>query len=119
MRVNDRGAGNQHRFPCAEGGGTATRVRHKDHALTPTLPEYSGGNQTASATTGVHSHDHANKRSPKEIVSSFGSPSQLVDAELAQMSPQKSYKRGCQVKNTSPCRNARNIFRHPAPPPHC
>jgi uncharacterized membrane protein len=26
----------------------------------------------------------------KEIVSSFGSPSQLVDAELAQMSPQKS-----------------------------
>ena len=28
---------------------------------------------------------------------------------------QKSYKRGCQVKNTSPCRNARNIFRHPAP----
>ena len=115
MRVNDRGAGNQHRFPCAEGGGTATRVRHKDHALTPTLPEYSGGNQTASATTGVHSHDHANKRSPKEIVSSFGSPSQLVDAELAQMSPQKSYKRGCQVKNTSPCRNARNIFRHPAP----
>jgi len=26
----------------------------------------------------------------KEIVSSFGSPSQLVDVELAQMSPQKS-----------------------------
>jgi len=26
----------------------------------------------------------------KEIVSSFGSPSQLVDAELAQMSPRKS-----------------------------
>jgi hypothetical protein len=34
-------------------------------------------------------------------------------------SVQKSYKRGCQVKNTSPYRNARNIFRHPAPPPHC
>ena len=32
---------------------------------------------------------------------------------------QKSYKRGCQVKNTSPCRNARNIFRHPAPLPYC
>ena len=32
----------------------------------------------------MHSHDHANKRSPKEIVPSFGSPSQLVDAELAQ-----------------------------------
>jgi hypothetical protein len=30
---------------------------------------------------------------------------------------EKSYKRGCQVKNTSPCRNARNIFRHPAPSP--
>ena len=29
-------------------------------------------------------HDHANKRSPKEVVSSFGSPSQLVDPELAQ-----------------------------------
>jgi hypothetical protein len=26
-----------------------------------------------------------------------------------------SYKRGCQVKNTSPYRNARDIFRHPAP----
>jgi len=34
-------------------------------------------------------------------------------------SVQKSYKRGCQVKNTSPCRNARNIFRHPAPLPYC
>jgi hypothetical protein len=30
---------------------------------------------------------------------------------------QKSYKRVSQVKNTSPCRNARNIFRHPAPSP--
>jgi hypothetical protein len=26
----------------AEIGGTPTRVRHNDHALTPTLPEYSG-----------------------------------------------------------------------------
>ena len=93
MRVNDRGAGNQHRFPYAEGGGTATRVRHKDHVLTPDPPRVQGGNQTASATTGVHSHDYANKRSPKEIVPSFGSPSQLVDPELAQMSPQKSSSR--------------------------
>ncbi len=30
------------------------RVRHRDHALAPTLPECRGGNQTASATTGVH-----------------------------------------------------------------
>jgi hypothetical protein len=29
------------------------------HALTLTLREYAGGKQTASATTGVHSHDHA------------------------------------------------------------
>src|ERR1700685_2887055 len=78
---------NQHRFPCAGGGGTATRVPHKDRALTSTLSEYSAGSLAASATTGVHSHDHAKKRSRKEIVSSFGSPSQLVDAELAQMSP--------------------------------
>src|SRR5215469_13538045 len=28
---------------------------------------------------------------------------------------QKSYLRGCQVKNTSPRRDARNIFGHPAP----
>jgi hypothetical protein len=102
VRVNDRGAGNQHRFPCAEGGGTATRVRHKGHALTPTLPEYRGGNQTASATTGVHSHDHANKRSPKEIVPSFGSPSQLVDAELAQTSPQKSASRRSPLISSKP-----------------
>jgi hypothetical protein len=30
VRVNDRGAANQHRLPCAEGGRTATRVHHKD-----------------------------------------------------------------------------------------
>ena len=66
-----------------------TKIMHSP----PALPEYSGGNQTASATTGLHPHDHANKRSPKEIVPSFGSPSQLVDPELAQMSPQKSSSR--------------------------
>jgi hypothetical protein len=73
--------------PKAAHGNLSSSQRSRTH---PDLPEYRGGNQTASATTGVHSHDHANKSSPKEILSSFGSPSQLVDAELAQMSPQKS-----------------------------
>src|SRR5260370_25002696 len=48
-----------------------------------------------------------------------GNPEVMLSEQTCNDAGQKSYKRGCQVKNTSPCRNARNIFRHPAPRPHC
>ncbi len=35
------------------------------------------------------------------------------------LSLRRSSERGCQVKNTSPCRNARNTFPASSPPPHC
>jgi hypothetical protein len=61
-------------------------VPHKDHALTPTFPEYRGGNQTASATTGVHSHNQANKRSPRKSCRALAARR----SSLVPMSPQKS-----------------------------
>jgi hypothetical protein len=66
-----------------------TKIMHSP----PALPEYREGTRQRARRRECTPHDHANKRSPKEIVPSFGSPSQLVDPELAQMSPQKSSSR--------------------------
>src|SRR5580693_6385576 len=53
----------------------------------------------------------------EEIQRRIGTDALLGETSYPEVIGQKSYKRGCQVKNTSPCRNARNIFRHPAPSP--
>ena len=52
---------------------------------------------------------------PSQCVPPSGWPLNECRSNPAARTVQKSYKRGCQVKNTSPCRNARNIFWHPAP----
>jgi hypothetical protein len=71
-----------------------------ERSVVPERSGNSGGGKGPQLKTNARSD-----KGPRGLAMSLTTP----------FSVQKSYKRGCQVKNTSPCRNARNIFRHPAP----